>query len=108
MGLELPDIFIWWLALEIIGLAALPVAAYIGSNLKDSGYSISKPLGLLLLTYSTWILSYSGSTYNTLLIISSLGLIATCSLIIYFKKGIPSFDRDYVLKFEFLIARFLA
>ncbi len=102
MGLDLHAIFFWWLALEIIGLAALPVAAYIGSNLKDSGYSISKPLGLLLLTYISWILSNFGSTYNTFLLISSVGIIATGSLIICLKKGIPAFDRIYVLKFELL------
>jgi YYY domain-containing protein len=102
MGLDLPDIFIWWLALEIIGLAALPISAYLGSNLKDFGYSISKTLGLLLLTYISWILSNFGSTYNTFLLIFSLVIIAMGSLIICFKKGIPAFERNYVLKFEFL------
>src|SRR3990170_2470332 len=98
MGIDMPDIVIWWLALEIIGLAALAVAAYIGSNLKDSGYSISKPLGLLLLTYISWIISNFGLTYNTFLVISSVGIMAMGSLIICFKKGIPAFDRNYVLK----------
>lgn len=102
MGLDLPDVFIWWMALEIIGILALPVAAYVGSNLKDFGYSISKPLGLLLLTYTTWIFSNFGSTYNTFLLISSAGILAAASLMICFKKGIPVFDKNYVLKFELL------
>lgn len=100
MGLSIFDIFLWWLGLEIVGLAALPVASHICRNLKDHGYSASKPLGLLLLTYVCWIISiFAGYSYFSVLV--SLVIIAACSLVIYRTKGI-SFDRDYVIKFEIL------
>src|SRR3989304_378881 len=107
MGLNIPDILIWWLALEIIGLAALPIAAYVCSNLKDHGYSASKPLGLLLLTYITWIIS-DLVDYSKFSVLFSLVLIAAASIIILRKKGLYV-DKRYVIKFEILfLAGFLA
>lgn len=47
-------ILVWLLIVEFIGLAAFPIiASFI--NLPDRGYSISKLIGLLLVTYMVWI-----------------------------------------------------
>ncbi len=49
---------IWWLlTAEAIGLAAFPLAFFLFPRLTDRGYSVSKPLGLLLIGYFSWILS---------------------------------------------------
>ena len=49
---------IWWLlTAEAIGLAAFPLAFFLFPRLTDGGYSVSKPLGLLLVGYLSWILS---------------------------------------------------
>ncbi len=98
MGLA--DIAIWWLALEITGFAALPIASYICRNLKDYGYSVSKPLGLLLLTYISWIISFSAG-YSTYSVALALGIIAVVSLVVYRRKGLL-IDRDFAIKFEVL------
>ncbi|MDD5474738.1 MAG: DUF2298 domain-containing protein, partial [Candidatus Methanoperedens sp.] len=101
MGLNLYDIIVWWLVLEIIGLAALPIALQVSRNLKDKGYSAAKPLGLLLLTFISWIISFfAGYSYYSVLL--SLGIIGACSLIIYFIKGQPALDKKYILYFELL------
>jgi YYY domain-containing protein len=103
MGLNLFDIVIWWLVLEIVGLAAFPVASQLARNLKDSGYSISKPLGLLLLTYISWIISiFSGYSYFSVLI--SLAVIGACSFVICLVKGKPQLDKKYLIEFELLFA----
>lgn len=49
--------FWWLLAAEAIGLATFPLAYFIFPRLADRGYSVSKPLGLLLLGYASWMLS---------------------------------------------------
>ncbi|KCZ71804.1 Chlor Arch YYY domain [Candidatus Methanoperedens nitroreducens] len=100
MGLALLDIAVWWLALGLIGFITLPITSYICRNLRDHGYSISRPLGLLLLTYISWIISIFAG-YSYLSIIFSMGIIAACSLIIYLREGL-TLDRNYVLKFEAL------
>ena len=45
----------WWLALEALGLIAFPFA-FLGLRfLADRGYSLSKMLGVLLMTYFLWL-----------------------------------------------------
>ena len=49
--------FLWWLiTVEAIGLAAFPLAFYLLKRLPDRGFSVSKPLGILTLSYAGWIL----------------------------------------------------
>ena len=108
MGSNLFDIAIWWLVLEIIGFLALPVSFYLCKNLNDHGYSVSKPLGLLLTTYLSWIISII-TGYSYFSVLSSFILTGIISLLIYFiylKKRQILVDKKYILKFEilFLIA----
>ncbi len=46
----------WLLAAEIIGLIAFPLAFILLPGLKDRGYSVAKPLGLVLLSWPLWML----------------------------------------------------
>ena len=46
----------WLLAAELIGLIAFPLAFILFSGLKDRGYSVAKPLGLILLSWPLWML----------------------------------------------------
>jgi len=55
----------WWLLLEILGLAALPVAFRLFRSLPDRGYAFAKPLGLLLTSYTLWLLATFGALDNT-------------------------------------------
>lgn len=54
--MQLAYIFFWWLILEVIGLITFPLVSRVCGRLQDKGYSISKLLGLVLLTYFTWLL----------------------------------------------------
>lgn len=47
----------WWLLLEVIGLISFPLVSRVCTGLADKGYSISKLVGLVLLTYFAWMLS---------------------------------------------------
>ncbi|HEV8192515.1 MAG TPA: DUF2298 domain-containing protein [Ktedonobacterales bacterium] len=44
----------WWLAIEVVGLASMPLAALVFARLPDRGWTLSKPLGLLLLGWLVW------------------------------------------------------
>jgi len=48
---------IWWLILLIIGFITFPLVSRVCRRLPDKGYSISKILGLLLITYISWLLA---------------------------------------------------
>ena len=51
------NVLLWLVAVEAIGLIAFPLCYYLLPRLKDRGFAVSKPLGILLLAYLSWILS---------------------------------------------------
>ena len=71
----------WWLVLEIIGLISFPLVSRVCSSLGDKGYSISKLVGLVLLTYFTWMLSsLKLLPFGSISILVSFLLLAALSL----------------------------
>jgi uncharacterized membrane protein len=55
----------WWLAVEVLGLAALPLAWRLFRNLPDRGYALAKPLGMLLTSYLFWVAVSLGILANS-------------------------------------------
>src|SRR5579859_800178 len=45
----------WLLGVELIGLAFLPLTLWLLRSLPDRGYAFGKILGILLVTYATWL-----------------------------------------------------
>jgi YYY domain-containing protein len=68
----------WWLVIELIGVAVLPVAFRFFRNLPDRGYAFVKPLGLLLIAYPFWLLTTLGFLTNTrgAIVLVALGVAA--------------------------------
>ena len=50
------NVLYWLLVIELIGLVAFPLAFALLPRLTDRGYSVAKPLGLLLLSWFMWVL----------------------------------------------------
>jgi YYY domain-containing protein len=55
----------WWLLIQILGLAALPLAYRLFRWLPGRGYAFAKPLGLLLTSYVLWLGASLGYLHNT-------------------------------------------
>jgi hypothetical protein len=51
------DAIVWWIVIELMGLAAVPVGAVLLRALPDKGYSLSKPLGILLVGWLAYTLA---------------------------------------------------
>lgn len=66
LPMEILAIFVWWLWIQLISLAALPLAWRLFSHLPDRGYTLSKALGLLLWGYVLWLGATVGVLHNTL------------------------------------------
>ncbi len=58
------SILSWWLSVEILGLAALPIATWGLRWLPDRGYTFSKVIGLLIASYLLWIGAMTGFIEN--------------------------------------------
>jgi YYY domain-containing protein len=46
----------WWLAVEVMGIVALPLVYAFFPKLPDRGYAFAKPFGLLVVGFVFWIL----------------------------------------------------
>jgi YYY domain-containing protein len=95
------QILVWWLLMQILGWLALPTAMRIFRWLPDRGYSFSKALGLLLVSYFLWVGASTGLLNNDMGgILFSFLLVAAISAWFYIRsKGtiipdIRSFLRD--------------
>ncbi len=49
------ELWVWMLTVEALGLCALPLAAVALPNLADRGWSLAKPLALLLISFACWL-----------------------------------------------------
>jgi len=56
----------WWLLIQLIGLVAWPLAFRLLRFLPDRGYTAAKPLGLLLISFTLWLLGSLGLMPNSL------------------------------------------
>ncbi|NJN66174.1 MAG: hypothetical protein HC884_05405 [Chloroflexaceae bacterium] len=57
---DVADIVRWWLTVQVVGLAGLPITTCFFRALPDRGYALSKSLGLLLICYGAWMLAMLG------------------------------------------------
>ncbi|NLE76546.1 MAG: hypothetical protein GX605_07315 [Chloroflexi bacterium] len=56
----------WWLALAVLGLAALPLTYTVFGRLRGRGYLFARSLGLLVVGYINWLLASLGLLGNRL------------------------------------------
>jgi YYY domain-containing protein len=54
------QILTYWLVAQLVGLAGLPLAAFLLRALPDRGYAFAKTLGLLLTGYLAWLAAMLG------------------------------------------------
>ena len=59
------DALIWLLSIELLGLLALPLGFVLFHRLPDRGYTLAKPLALILGSYLLWVLGLSHIAPNT-------------------------------------------
>ncbi len=83
-------VLIWWLWMEVIGLAALPLAYRFFRRLPDRGYAFARPLGLLLTSYVLWIGGSFGLLRNSVGgALFSLLIVAGVSFFVYRRGRVP-------------------
>lgn len=94
----------WWLIVEILGLAALPIAFRFMHWLPERGYTFSKALGLLLASYIVWIGGMSGFLRNdTGGILFAILAVFGLSAIISLRKGFFSEFLIFLKEKKYLI-----
>ncbi|MBM3958452.1 MAG: hypothetical protein FJ314_01585 [SAR202 cluster bacterium] len=59
------DALAWLFAVEAIGLAGFGIAFFAFPALRDRGWGFARPLGLIVVSYGVWMLSYAGLVPNS-------------------------------------------
>src|SRR5512147_2410884 len=62
---DLIAVLMWWLVIQVLGLAVWPLLTRWLRWLPDRGYMLAKPIGLLLISYGLWIIASVGLIENT-------------------------------------------
>jgi len=83
---RLPVLF-WWLAVELIALAALPIGFVVFGNLRDRGYGLTKALGILLVAFPPWLTaSLRLIPFSNRSIMLGIGLVGLLSGMIVYRR----------------------
>ena len=83
-------VVLWWLWMQVIGLAALPLSFRFFRWLPDRGYAFARPLGLLLTSYVLWIGGSFGLLRNSVGgALFSLAIVAVLSAVFYRRGRVP-------------------
>ena len=90
------DALRWLITVELIGLAAFPLAFYLLPRLADRGFTLSKPLGILLVSYLFWVLGLAHIPTVQPIAIALVLLMAALSVYIAYRN----FDdlRDFIVR----------
>ncbi len=51
------SVITWWMAVQVLGLLALPLTTVVFHRLADRGYILSKTMGLLIVAFLVWVLA---------------------------------------------------
>jgi uncharacterized membrane protein/sugar lactone lactonase YvrE len=51
------EAIVWWVTLQLLGIIAFPIGAFVLRSLPDRGYAVAKMLGLLLTVWLAYILA---------------------------------------------------
>ena len=99
MGM-LSEIIIWYAAITITGVVTIPIVSMVCKNLTDQGYCISKIIGMLILTYLTWVLSYVFS-FNRGTVLLAGSILCVVSLLCAIRNR-PRIEKNVVIRNEAL------
>ena len=81
------DAFVWWLAVELLGVIALPFTFALFSSLPDRGYALGKALAILIVSYILWLAASAHILPNTRwAIILIIVLFALGSLFLFWRR----------------------
>ena len=76
---------------EVVGLAAVPLAALVFGRLPGAGLGFAKPLGLLLVTWAVWMaVSLEIMSYGTGTVVGAAGLLAVAGAVSYTHLTLPT------------------
>ncbi|NQW23170.1 MAG: hypothetical protein HQ475_06975 [SAR202 cluster bacterium] len=85
----------WFIAIEALGILALPAAFVLFKRLPDRGFTLAKPAAMVFFSYVLWVLGLSHIAPNTQLTVVLILLVAAIPSAYLFRRVLPEF-KDFV------------
>ncbi|MDH5506670.1 MAG: DUF2298 domain-containing protein, partial [Anaerolineae bacterium] len=79
-------VLVWYLSVALLGLLVYPLTRAAFSGLSDRGYPLSRILGLLLLSYLSWLPASLGLSFSRTLIASALAVLAVSGAVMAYRQ----------------------
>jgi YYY domain-containing protein len=77
----------WWLAIQALGLLALPLTTVVFHRLADRGYLLSKTMGLLVVAFLVWVAaSYRLLTNSLPTVLAACCVLGLVSLFLFWRR----------------------
>src|SRR5579871_469176 len=75
-------VFTWWLAVELVGMASLPLTVTVFARLPDRGWALAKPLGVLVFGWLVWfpLITIQALPYSAAWIVGTFVVYAAVNL----------------------------
>lgn len=101
------DLLAFFVVLEVIGLFSVPIVRILAGNLRDTGYSLARPVGIVIVSLVAWLLSsLRPVTFVTGVYIGLFILIALAALIVYRRRDLK-IERELLVQEGLFVATFL-
>jgi len=87
----------WWVGLSLLGCVTYPLLARLFRHLPDSGFALSKVVGLLFLSYAIWLTASVGLlpfTTVSLLVLVALFVLLYLTLPFFLRRPRPALSRS--------------
>ncbi|MCJ7737479.1 MAG: DUF2298 domain-containing protein [Anaerolineae bacterium] len=104
----------WWATMVLIGWAAFPIVFKATTRLNDRGYGLAKILGLLLVSYATWLaasLKVMPNTRETIARMTALLALVGCGVAWLNRQSLREYIRTHwrlLAMYEVLFAALFA
>ena len=82
------DALIWYIAVQVLGILALPAAFVLFRRLPDRGFTLAKPAAMVFFSYILWVLGLSHIAPNTQLTIILVLAVAAVPSVYLFRRNL--------------------
>jgi YYY domain-containing protein len=101
-------VVVWWGSIAVLGFITLPVTWLAFPGLRDRGYPMARIIGLLIVSWLSWILASSATRFTQGSIAFSVLILAAVSLLILWRNREQLVEYIKRNKWEILLVEILA
>ena len=93
----------WYLVVALLGLGSLPVVTLVGRRLPDRGFALARPVGLLLVAYTLWLLATFGVAQNGRAAAAGVAVVVALASWVGLRRHVSQVLPDLVERWRYVV-----